>query len=210
MQSKKLVAAVGAVGLLALVAAVAAVQGQEVILALALVALLAATAASGVAALFTQRRIGRQVAYIMRKGTPQRDGDEAPRAREVEKSDILGLVRLMQAQYLGRLDRAQDSLESAAEQLANASRAQPPQGRYQYEGGAVLSISRAGEHYAEAVNEAIRAGIPVVVDAGDDSTVAWIEQHGWSERVVMLPGEPGAHPDSPLGGPSRGNAPATS
>lgn len=37
------------------------------------------------------------------------------------QEDLLGVIRLLQAQYVGRLDRAQDSLELATAALLSAS-----------------------------------------------------------------------------------------
>lgn len=44
----------------------------------------------------------------------------APRAAASPQQDVTGAVRLLQAQYTGRLDRAQTALESAAEDLRAA------------------------------------------------------------------------------------------
>ncbi|MBM6402942.1 hypothetical protein JQN72_01605 [Phycicoccus sp. CSK15P-2] len=62
----------------------------------------------------TNRRVRRLQTVIARGGLP----DAPPATTEVTEADVLGTVRLLQAQYTGRLDR----LQHAVEELAAASR----------------------------------------------------------------------------------------
>lgn len=59
----------------------------------------------------------------VRRGVPVTGAQPAPvPAPTVTHEDVIGAVRLMQAQYTGRLDRLQRSLEEALTQLAAEQR----------------------------------------------------------------------------------------
>lgn len=57
---------------------------------------------------------------------PSDQGETQPPPVQVERADVLGAVRVLQAQYTARLDRLQDSVEEALEELRRAS-AGPPE-----------------------------------------------------------------------------------
>lgn len=174
----------GAVVLGALGATVlwAAAMEAERVLAVALGLLLTLTALLALASLMTQRRTARNVALIVRRD-PSRNTERLIRsAPEVEKADLLGVIRMMQAQYLGRLDRAQESLDRAAARMYEGGSETP--GPWQEE-SAVLTLSRGADHHAALVDAAIAAGVPVVVEGGGPDLEAWIERHGWSGRVYL-------------------------
>jgi hypothetical protein len=59
----------------------------------------------------------------LRRGVPGTGVPAAPApAPAVTQEDVIGAVRMMQAQYTGRLDRMQRSLEEALSQLASQRR----------------------------------------------------------------------------------------
>ena len=45
-----------------------------------------------------------------------------PRPADVTRDDVLGVVRVMQAQYTGRLDRLQTAVEQALSELVSSDR----------------------------------------------------------------------------------------
>lgn len=185
MLSRKVVAGASVLGALALVAFYAAFQGADTTLAVALSALVTISSALGLATLMTQRRTARNLALIMRKGVPKRDGDVTLSEPEVQKADLLGLVRMMQAQYLGRLDRAQDSLDRAVARILDDSRAESATRPAFAERTEVLSLSVIGEQHGTLIDEAIKLGVPVVITSDDSDVDAWIERQGWSQHVFV-------------------------
>lgn len=185
MLSRKVIVGASVLGLLALVAFYAALQGADTTLAVALSALLTISSALGLATLMTQRRAARNLALLVRKGIPIRDERLALSGPEVEKADLLGLVRLMQAQYLGRLDRAQDSLDRAVAHMCGGSETGFETGAPAGGHSLRLSLSVVGERHVSLIEEAIKVGVPVMLASDDADLDAWIDRHGWSEHVFV-------------------------
>lgn len=133
MKSTKMLAAVGGALLLVVLAAVGAALHQYWLTAGALGLIMTAQL---VVSLDTNRRtryLPRRVKTLLqtvavgtKPGTAPAarpaPGTPAPSARPAAapQQDVTGAVRLIQAQYVGRLDRAQSALESAAEDLRSA------------------------------------------------------------------------------------------
>ncbi|WP_454084901.1 hypothetical protein [Georgenia sp. Marseille-Q6866] len=120
--------AIAAVGVLVLVAGagVAHATGSDVV-TVVLLGLLAGTAA--LVALDTGQKVRRQQRHLSRwqKVAEQRLGalenELLRRGAHIEaatRDDVLGTVKLMQEQYVGRLDRARNELDEAAAALRAA------------------------------------------------------------------------------------------
>ncbi|WP_462418714.1 hypothetical protein [Kytococcus sp. Marseille-QA3725] len=137
MKSTKMMAAIGGALLLVLVATVSAAFGLYWLTAAALGLILTAQL---VVSMDTNRRVRylpRRVKSLLQtikvEAAPARTGKATARSAQgkpgasaparpaaAPQQDVTGAVRLIQAQYLGRLDRAQSALESAAEDLRSA------------------------------------------------------------------------------------------
>lgn len=114
MRSRKALLGLAALALPAILTVVAAALGHPWLPSAGLAALLLVI---GVIALDTNRRTRSRYA-------PRPVGTAAPAAPTTTNEDLMGTIRLLQAQYVGRLDRAQDSLELATAALLAATEAQ--------------------------------------------------------------------------------------
>lgn len=112
MKSRKFLLGLAVLTALALFTAITAVLEHPWLPTAGLAAL---TLLIGVIALDTNRRTRSR--YGSRALAPQ----AAPAAPATTEEDLLGTIRLLQAQYVGRLDRAQDSLELATSALLAAT-----------------------------------------------------------------------------------------
>ena len=131
--SKKV--AVAGLGVLLLIAgaAVAYQRGAEVVTVVLLGVIAGAAALAAVHTSYELRRLRRQVSR-WQKASEQRlvviEEEMLRRGAHVEaatRDDVLGTVKLMQEQYVGRLDRAQADLERAVAELRGASTAARPE-----------------------------------------------------------------------------------
>lgn len=130
MSKKVAVAGLGV--LLLVVAAAVAYQLDAEVVTVALLGIVAGAAA--LAAMNTNqqmRRLRRQISR-WQKASEQRlvviEDEILRRGAHVEaatRDDVLGTVKLMQEQYVGRLDRAQGDLEQAVAALRVATAARP-------------------------------------------------------------------------------------
>ncbi|MEE6283148.1 hypothetical protein [Georgenia sunbinii] len=130
MSKKVAVAGLGV--LLLVVAAAVAYQLDAEVVTVALLGIVAGAAA--LAAMNTNqqmRRLRRQISR-WQKASEQRlvviEDEMLRRGAHVEaatRDDVLGTVKLMQEQYVGRLDRAQGDLEQAVAALRVATSARP-------------------------------------------------------------------------------------
>lgn len=116
MRSRKFLLGLGALTALALLAVVTAVLEHPWLPTASLAVLLMLV---GATALDTNKR------------TRSRYGSRpmaapASSAPATTEEDLLGTIRLLQAQYVGRLDRAQDSLELATTALLAATQERDP------------------------------------------------------------------------------------
>lgn len=112
--------------ILALLAAVAVVTlliGEEIVAAIAAVLMMLLIGVLVLDVATALRRTERQLQRLAKTARaasraqpapPTPDPDPSPPAGE---ADLLGTIRLLQAQYVGRLDRAQATLEAAADRL---------------------------------------------------------------------------------------------
>ena len=183
MGSRKLVVGALGAGLLGVVSIVASLSGNSEVAGVAQALLLLVVALLVLVVAISQRRIGRQVAYIYRKG-PRGGGDAEPdplrvHGPAVEQADLLGMVRLLQAQYVGRLDRAQATLEQAAGDLRSGGAAVTGAG------AGHLRVTAGDDASVPVVEAALGAGLTVTVHAADDAGEGWVRDHGWLGRVVL-------------------------
>lgn len=120
-RSKRAVIASIGIGLLAALAAIGVLVGSPTMATLALTCLLTLlslllvyTALAVRRVERTLRRFNRQTAKVMHSGSVGH-AEIAPRFSD---EDLIGTIRLLQAQYFGRLDRAQAALEEAVARLS--------------------------------------------------------------------------------------------
>ena len=180
MRSRIFIVGTAVLGVLSIASLLGLVTGHDEIAEGALTLLVAATGLLALAGLVSVRAAGRRVDYMYRKsGAGQRGEMSAPPA--VREDDLVGMLRLVQAQYVGRLDSALSTLELATENLAAAAAA---------EGDGTPAHARLTvlprDEYAPAVAAAITAGIEVTVltDPSEDAP-GWVERQGWQGRVVL-------------------------
>lgn len=164
MRSQKLIIGVAAVALMAGLALAGALTSNVVLLGVALTIMVGCVGVVSFASLSAQRRAVRRLDYIMRKGLPS--SKPAPRVAEppqVRDEDLIGTIRLLQAQYIGRLDRAQDAIEGAIEHLTSVT----PAFEHDLDSGqdGVLVLPRTDERFAALISAAAVAGVRVVVAA---------------------------------------------
>lgn len=129
MKSRKVLLGVTGIGVLTALSIIGTIAGLDALadvartLLLAFVGLLVLDGT--VAVRHTERQV-RRVRTAVRKATavptPREVTPPAETAPATSPDDLLGAIRLLQAQYVGRLDRAQATLEAAAEELSAATR----------------------------------------------------------------------------------------
>ena len=171
MTSKRNLAAIGALAGLALVALIAAVLDWGVLVVLAFAGMLAVL---GVVALNTNTlvrshrqafdKIVRSGGFGPASGALTMRPVGAPASQE----DLTGALRLLQAQYVGRLDRAQSTFERAAAALTAATSAAPAADPLAtLPDGSVLVLHAVTPEAIARASDAVRAGIAVHVVAPD-------------------------------------------
>lgn len=185
MKSRKAIIGTLALGVLALVSLLGIVTGQDAIAEVARTVLVLLTSVLVLAGVLMLRRLGRRVEstyrkvdHIYRHGAVSRSAVPP----EVGKDDLVGMLRLVQAQYVGRLDQALASLEDATQRLTSiASDGMQPVAP------AVLTVEPR-EEYVPAVEAAIQSGAMVVIRGSAEEAHRWVTQHEWYDKVT-LPGQ---------------------
>lgn len=129
MKSRKVILGLTGIVVLSALSVIGSVIGHDVLAEVARTLLLAAVGLLVLDGTVAVRHTERQ---LRRVRTAVRKAAAAPAAREVAPApetapatspeDLLGAIRLLQAQYVGRLDRAQATLEAAAEELSTSTR----------------------------------------------------------------------------------------
>lgn len=125
MRMRYLLAGAGIAIVLTAVAVIGAVQEQWWLVVAAGMAMLSITM---LVALDADRRVRALRPYIRREvtrnaGSRGKTGKPVPEAPPVSDIDVVGAVRVLQAQYTGRLDRMQTSVDQAIAQLRAADQA---------------------------------------------------------------------------------------
>lgn len=126
MRSRKFLIGVAVLGLLAAAAMLAVLAGSERIGGIVLIAMVLVVAVFALGAVASLRRIERQLQRLdraVRSATESmREQKPTPPVASVHplprEEDLLGTVRLLQAQYVGRLDRLEGKVEAAVDRLA--------------------------------------------------------------------------------------------
>lgn len=129
MKSRKVLLGVTGIGVLTALSIIGTIAGRDALADVAQTLLLAAVGLlvldGTVAVRHTERQL-RRVRSAVRKATAAQTPREVTPAPETAPAtspdDLVGAIRLLQAQYVGRLDRAQATLEAAAEELSAATR----------------------------------------------------------------------------------------
>lgn len=125
MKSRKVLVGVTGIGVLSALSVIGSVTGHDVLADVARTLLLAVVGLlvldGTVAVRHTERKV-RRLGAAARKVTAAPAPPKASPAQETapatSPADLVGAIRLIQAQYVGRLDRAQATLEAAAEELS--------------------------------------------------------------------------------------------
>ncbi|GAA1778099.1 hypothetical protein [Nostocoides vanveenii] len=194
MTSKRNLAAIGALAGLALVALIAAVLDWGVLVVLAFAGMLAVL---GVVALNTNTlvrshrqafdKIVRSGGFGSASGALTMGPVGAPASQE----DLTGALRLLQAQYVGRLDRAQSTFERAAAALTAATGAGPAADPLAtLPDGSVLVLQAVTPESIARASDAVRAGIAVHVVAPDSVAREALAAAGLGEAVAVVDAAP--------------------
>jgi len=130
MRSRKLVLGTLVFAVLAAAAVVSLAVGQEVLAAAVAVVMIAAVGVLVLDVATTLRRTERQLKRLaknLKSSSSSRPAAAAPTVVDAvgpvaSEADLMGTVRLLQAQYVGRLDRAESMLETAVDRLADGRR----------------------------------------------------------------------------------------
>ncbi|MBW8173043.1 hypothetical protein K0651_08285 [Ornithinimicrobium sp. Arc0846-15] len=129
MQSKLLVAAIGAVSLVLSVLVVVGVSSQQwVLVAVAAVLLVNGTLLVALDAWrrvrmtrrIVRKELAKELARQLSESAPGMDDEGLARANTphlIEQADLIGSMRVLQAQYVGRMDRMQASIDDAVRRL---------------------------------------------------------------------------------------------
>lgn len=125
MRSRKVLLGAAGLGVLAVGSVIALAVGQEVLAAAAVVLMILAIGVLVLDAATTLRRTQRQLQKLTKAVRSAERATPAPPppgpgmsvGPVAGEADLIGTIRLLQAQYVGRLDRAQASLEAAVERL---------------------------------------------------------------------------------------------
>lgn len=182
MRSRKFIVGSVALAALALVSLLGTVTGHDDIADAARTVLLVMVGVLVLGGVISQRRSGRRVDYIYRKGVPQRgELEDAAVPPEVAQDDLVGMLRLVQAQYVGRLDRALSALEHATVHLTTSTR---PDRAFPAR-STVLTVAEPRDEYAPIVEVALESGVEVVVAGATEDAQQWVERRGWEGRVVL-------------------------
>lgn len=194
MTSKRNLAAIGALAGLALVALIAAVLDWGVLVVLAFAGMLAVL---GVVALNTNTlvrshrqafdKIVRSGGFGPASGALTMSPVGAPASQE----DLTGALRLLQAQYVGRLDRAQSTFERAAAALTAATSAAPAADPLAtLPDGSVLVLHAVTPEAIARASDAVRAGIAVHVVAPDSVAREALAAAGLGGAVAVVDAAP--------------------
>lgn len=125
MRSRKVLLGAAALAVLAIVAVVGVAVEQPVLAAAAALAMALAIGVLVLDAVTTLRRTERQLLKLTKlvrsadraKPAPPTPGPGMSVGPVAGEADLIGTIRLLQAQYVGRLDRAQATLEAAVDRL---------------------------------------------------------------------------------------------
>lgn len=144
MKSKLLVAAIGAVSIVLSGLVVIGVSTQQwVLVSLAAVLLVNGTLLVALDAWrrvrmtrrIVRRELAKELTRQLSQSTPGMDDEGLARANTphlIEQADLIGSMRVLQAQYVGRMDRMQASIDDAVRRLesgANSSTSSDQQTR---------------------------------------------------------------------------------
>lgn len=130
MKSRKVIVGVAGIGVLTVASLVGTVVGNPILERVASTLLLAAVALLVLNATVVLRRTEQQVRR--NRSAIRERTTHVPRAKELKPpassqpamttADLIGTIRLLQAQYVGRLDRAQAALDAAVARLSTDER----------------------------------------------------------------------------------------
>lgn len=187
MRSRKFLLAIAGLGVLTLIALLGAAFGHDLISEAAKTLMLATIGLLALAGVITQRRTARRIhrMYRKRERTQAEDGPELGAPTPVVRDDLIGMLRLVQAQYVGRLDQALANLERATAHLVASGIVE----KRDTSQTTVLKVAGPRDEYVPAVEAALSSGIEVVIDGPTDAVQRWVEQNGW-DGGVSLAGPP--------------------
>lgn len=180
MRSRKFVLGAGGLALLGAGAAVAAVLEHRTVAAVIQVVLLVIVGLLALAGVVSQRRTAREVSRLLRQGVRAEGAEVHSRRPVVEEADLVGALRLLQAQYVGRLDRAQATLERAAQTLSHSTAGASA-------GRAHVVVPGIDLDYVPVIEAALGAGMSVSVMADAAVGAVWLQEHGWTGDVSVVP-----------------------
>lgn len=194
MTSKRNLAAIGALAGLALIALIAAVLDWGVLLVMAFAGMLGVL---GVVALNTNTlvRSHRQAfdKIVRSGGFGPASGAIAmgPVGAPASQEDLTGALRLLQAQYVGRLDRAQSTFERAAAALTAATTsAESGDPLAALPAGSVLVLHEITPASIAQATAAVRAGISVHAVTPDSVAREALAAAGLGEAVAVADAAP--------------------
>lgn len=186
MTSKRVLAGLAALGSLGLLGVIAAIQGWWCLVVITLVGMLGAI---GVVALNTNLLL-----RALRKAYDRAGRTLAPAAPAVSSAapatnlvDTTGAVRLLAAQYVGRLDRAQSALERAAarlEELSAPAGGDSPFARLPQ--GSTVLLHHLDEKTVAHAKAALAAGLSVHAVVADSADRERLEAAGISDAVTVV------------------------
>lgn len=201
MRSTRVLAGLGALGVLGLLGFLGAVFSWWWLVVLAVVGMLGVL---GVIALNTNTLVR---SHRQAWDRTQRLGGApagaalvtAPVVAPASDTDLTGALRLLQAQYVGRLDRAQTTLERAAARLdgvtgAGAATPAPTDPIDALPAAAVLTVHAVTEASLEQARRAAARGLAVVVVDPDSADRERIEAAGLADTLRAV-----SPADAPLG-----------
>ncbi|MEI2775188.1 MAG: hypothetical protein V9G19_04305 [Tetrasphaera sp.] len=193
MTSKRVLAGLGAIGILGLLGFLGALLSWWWLVVLAVAGMLGVL---GVIALNTNTLVR---SHRLAWDRTQRLGGGAagaslitgPVSAPASQDDLTGALRLLQAQYVGRLDRAQTTLDRAAARLDRATGAAaptpPPADPIDaLPAGAVLTLHAVTEASIERARRATARGLGVVVVDPDSADRERLELAGLAGAVRVV------------------------
>lgn len=189
MRSKRVLAGIGVLGALGLIAFLAAVMEWWPLVALAFAGMIGMV---GVIALNTNLLVrSHRKAFDKLGRVPARTAPAAVAATPAKggggsAADLTGTVRLLQAQYVARLDRAQSALERAASRLEAGMPGDVDSPYARLPHGSTVVLHHLDDATLTQAKAALDAGHTVAVVVADSADRERLEASGLADAVTQV------------------------
>lgn len=192
MTNKRVLAGMAALGVLGLLALIGALASWWWLVVAAMAGMIAVI---GVVVLNTNllmRAHRKEFDRFGRAGGPvgaTAVGAGSAGASRTSEADLAGTMRLLQAQYVGRLDRAQSTLEGAAATLTGAAGGAATEDRSPFAGlphGTTVLLHHIDVQTLEHARDALGHGFDVHAVVADSADRERLEAAGLGDSVTMV------------------------